>query len=145
MNILMILIAAVSLAVAAPLEAAPPGDRGGKPNQAQKADREQVRKDDRSTASYEKLVRAGISSREARELAHRYGAEGYKPLPPGIRKNLARGKPLPPGIERTRMPSNFISQLPSHPGHEWRAVGTDLLLVQAGTELVADVLQDVFR
>jgi hypothetical protein len=38
----------------------------------------------------------------ASELVRRHGFTAGKPLPPGIRKNLARGKLLPPGIARTR-------------------------------------------
>ncbi len=50
----------------------------------------------------QELVAAGISLLQARELVRRHGFTAGKPLPPGIRKNLARGKPLPPGIARTR-------------------------------------------
>ncbi len=93
------------------------------------------------------LVTAGITA----ALAHRYALDAgltpgaYKPLPPGIRKNLARGKPLPPGIARKSAPSALLGRLPRHPGYEWRMAGTDLVLVQIGTAIVADVLRDVFR
>lgn len=86
-----------------------------------------------------------ISASEARNLARSAGATGYKPLPPGIQKNLARGKPMPPGIQKTRMPDGFINQLPRQAGYEWRNAGTDLVLVQTGTELVTDILVDVFE
>jgi hypothetical protein len=86
----------------------------------------------------------GIDVREARELAREYGATGYKPLPPGIRKNLARGKPMPPGIQKTRMPDGFIGRLPAYEGYRWDAAGTDLLLVQVASGVVADVLSNVF-
>ena len=39
-----------------------------------------------------------FSSSEGHRLAKENKLTGQKPLPPGIRKNLARGKPLPPGI-----------------------------------------------
>lgn len=100
------------------------------------------------------LVHAGISVTVARQYAGDFGGGhgvdnggygGYKPLPPGIRKNLARGKPLPPGIAKRSVPSGMMSRLPQHPGYEWQAAGTDLVLVQIGTAIVADVLRDVFR
>lgn len=69
----------------------------------------------------------------------------YKPLPPGIRKNLARGKPLPPGIASQSLPGSYISRLPVHAGYEWIGAGTDLLLVEAGSRVIADVLVDVFK
>ena len=93
------------------------------------------------------LVSAGISVSAARTLAVESGVHtlGYKPLPPGIRKNLARGKPLPPGIEKTRLPAAYLARLPRHPGYDWAAVGADLVLISLATYLIADVLQDVFR
>lgn len=46
------------------------------------------------------LVSVSISHERARSLALNYGLTGYRSLPPGIAKNLARGKPLPPGIAK---------------------------------------------
>lgn len=81
---------------------------------------------------------------DARRLASDYKMTGGKPLPPGVRKNLARGKPLPPGIQKTRLPGAFIDQLPHHEGFEWQRVGTDLVLVISGSLVVSDVLAGVF-
>ncbi|RZS80965.1 anti-virulence regulator CigR family protein [Pigmentiphaga kullae] len=91
------------------------------------------------------LVRAGITVSLARDYASDYRAVGYGPLPPGIRKNLARGKPLPPGIAKKAVPSDMLARLPVYPGYEWRVAGTDLILVSLATLVVADVLADVFR
>lgn len=63
-----------------------------------------------------------------------------KPLPPGIQKNLARGKPLPPGIAKRYLPGDLIGRLPPRPGHEWRIVGADVLLVVVATQLIVGVL-----
>ena len=89
-------------------------------------------------------ITAGISFGDARKLATDYQLTGSKPLPPGIRKNMARGKPMPPGIAKTRMPDTFISQLPHHDGHEWLHIGADLVLVVAGTLIISDILEGVF-
>ena len=97
-----------------------------------------------SGTSFSVTVTAGISFGEARKLAVDNGLTGYKPLPPGIRKNLERGKPMPPGIAKTRMPGSFIHQLPHHDGYEWRQAGSDLLLVAIGTLIIVDVLERVF-
>lgn len=98
-------------------------------------------------ASATSLVTAGITASVARQYALDSGIRtgSGKPLPPGIQKNLARGKPLPPGIAKKQAPSSMIGRLPQHPGYEWQMAGTDLVLVQAGTSIVADVLKDVFR
>ena len=100
-----------------------------------------------ATSSTTSLVMAGITVAVARQYALDSGvkAGSSKPLPPGIRKNLARGKPLPPGIAKKHAPPSMLGRLPQHPGYEWQMVGTDLVLVQIGTAMVADVLKDVFR
>ena len=90
------------------------------------------------------LATAGISIAAARGYATDYGLTGYSALPPGIRKNLARGKPLPPGIAKKMVPGPMLARLPVHPGYEWRVAGSDLILVAIGTAIVADVLFDVF-
>ena len=91
------------------------------------------------------LVSAGISLVAARQLALDGGYTGYTALPPGIAKNLARGKPLPPGIARKMVPGGMLSRLPVHPGYEWRVLGSDLVLVNIASSVIADVLQDVFN
>jgi len=91
------------------------------------------------------LIFGGISVLQARELVRQHGATGGKPLPPGIRKNLARGKPLPPGIAHSRNLSEpLLQDLPYHEGYEWRRAGADLVLVAVASELIADVLVGVF-
>lgn len=89
-------------------------------------------------------VTAGITIGDARKLASHYGVRGGKPIPPGIRKNLARGKPMPPGIQKTRMPGSFVNELPHHEGYEWRRAGTDLVLVVTGSLVISDILEGVF-
>lgn len=90
------------------------------------------------------LVSVSISSQQARLLAVQGGHTGYKPLPPGIRKNLARGKRLPPGIAKQVAPAGMVRQLPQYPGYEWQVCGSDLVLVAVGTLIVAAVLNAVF-
>lgn len=63
-------------------------------------------------------------------------------LPPGIRKNLARGKPLPPGIAK-RFDNRLLGQLPRYEGYEWQQVGTDVVLVTLATGLIYEILQNV--
>ncbi|HET6591782.1 MAG TPA: anti-virulence regulator CigR family protein [Xanthomonadales bacterium] len=114
-------------------QAAPPADK-------HKAEKGALDVDARISGT----ITAGISIGDARRLATQNGLTGGKPLPPGIRKNLARGKPLPPGIQKTRMPDAFVSQLPHHPGHEWRQAGADLVLVASGSLVISDILEGVF-
>jgi len=90
-------------------------------------------------------INAGISVGQAREIAVSYQQTGFRSLPPGIRKNLARGKPLPPGIAKKLQSSPMLQQLPHHPGYEWQACGTDLVLVSIASQVIAEVLIDVFN
>ncbi|KAA9131536.1 hypothetical protein F3N42_09470 [Marinihelvus fidelis] len=126
-------ILAAALAMPVAVMADPPAHAGNKGNKSVKVN---VDVD---------LASGLISVADARQLAIDTGATGYKPLPPGIRKNLARGKPMPPGIAKTRMPGGYYDRLPHRDGYDWQVAGTDLLLIQAGTQLVAEVLEDVFR
>lgn len=66
-------------------------------------------------------------------------------LPPGIAKNVARGKPIPPGIAKRGVPNGLTGQLSIPKGYELQTVGTDVVLIEAGTRIIADVLKDVLR
>ncbi|TIH09456.1 anti-virulence regulator CigR family protein [Pseudomonas leptonychotis] len=65
-----------------------------------------------------------------------------QPLPPGIRKNLARGKPLPPGIAK-RLDNRLLGKLPHYDGYEWRQAGTDMVLVALASGLIYEILDHV--
>jgi hypothetical protein len=91
------------------------------------------------------LVTAGITSVLARNFAVGAAYTGFKPLPPGIAKNLARGKPLPPGIVTRSLPDNLLKNLPKYPGYNWAAAGADIILINTASRLVADVLRDALR
>jgi len=90
------------------------------------------------------LVRITIDRETARRWAGEYRLGGQAALPPGIRKNLARGKPLPPGIAKRNLPTPYLGRLPAYDGYDWTMAGRDLVLVQAATGIIADVLADVF-
>jgi hypothetical protein len=134
---------ALLLAVAPTVSAAQPPDRG-KPDKAKK-EKKQEREDLKDAQAVVSLIAGGIGANEARKLAVDLGIAGQKELPPGIRKNLAKGKPLPPGISKSKAPSSLLGKLPKHDGFEWRMAGTDLLLVSKSDKVVSDVLKDVFK
>jgi len=132
------LISSLALAVSS-LHAAPP-DEKGKSGNGKKKDNNTVNVDLGLSAT----ISAGISVGDARVLASNHRITGGKPLPPGIRKNLAIGKPMPPGIQKTRMPESFINELPRHDGYEWQQAGADLVLVASGSLIISDILEGVF-
>ena len=61
-------------------------------------------------------------------------------LPPGIAKNLARGKPLPPGIEKKYAPDDLRRRLPDYAGYEVVIVDHDVLLIEAASRVIVDIL-----
>ncbi|CAN0557161.1 unnamed protein product [Ectocarpus sp. 8 AP-2014] len=85
-----------------------------------------------------------INERELRQLLRRYDAPRAESLPPGIRRNLERGKPVPPGIAK-RFDGPLASQLPQYPGYEWERVGADVILIEAATRIIVDVLVGALR
>ncbi len=66
-------------------------------------------------------------------------------LPPGIRRNLARGKPLPPGIAKKVAPPELASRVRLRDGYALVEVGLDVFLVEVATNVIHDVLMDVVR
>lgn len=97
------------------------------------------------TAAGVALADSLLSPEDRRTIEQFYKTEGTtgKSLPPGIAKNLERGKPLPPGIAKTRAPGALTSKIKVPDGYELTEVGTDVLLVKAGTEIIVEVLKDV--
>jgi len=71
---------------------------------------------------------------------HQASFSGMQPLPPGIAKKVARGGSLPPGIAKRYFPGDLLGQLPARPGQQWMFMGTDVLLLNAATQLILDVL-----
>lgn len=120
----------------------PPGK--GRPDKSGHATDSGRHQEARRNADAGLLVQAGISVSTARELAVTHRATGYERLPPGIRKNLARGKPLPPGLARRAVPAGVLAGLPDHRGYEWQVLGSDLVLVAITSAVIADILVGVF-
>jgi hypothetical protein len=67
-------------------------------------------------------------------------------LPPGIAKKVARGGALPPGIAKRYLPDDLEGRLRPMPQGVTRVViGSDVLLVEAATGLIYDVIKSVVR
>ncbi|HSG65061.1 MAG TPA: anti-virulence regulator CigR family protein [Gammaproteobacteria bacterium] len=87
-------------------------------------------------------VRAYLSSGTTAQDGRGRGRNGS--LPPGIARNLERGKPLPPGIAKRALPQQLVSTLPRLPtGLDYVVVAGKLLLVEAATQIIRDVLLDI--
>ncbi|MTD39660.1 hypothetical protein GIX45_13770 [Erwinia sp. CPCC 100877] len=99
---------------------------------------------DRKRGRHPNDISLDISIPDLRRLAVNHGLTGYRSLPPGIAKNLARGKPLPPGIAKKSVPRTMLNDLPYYPGYEWQIVGDNLVLIALSTALVTAVINGVF-
>ncbi len=68
----------------------------------------------------------------------------YAALPPGIRKNLARGKGLPPGIaKKFILPTAVNTYLGIPANHNIIVVGRNVILLDPVSDRILDVLLDV--
>jgi hypothetical protein len=62
-------------------------------------------------------------------------------LPPGIAMQLARNNHLPPGLDYHPLPHDLVVQLPPlQSGYHYRIVDDRVLLVQAASNLILDVM-----
>lgn len=84
----------------------------------------------------------GFSKQEQKIIADYFqkSKTKFKPLPPGIAKNLARGKPLPPGIKKRYLPRNLVSLLPDTLDYNYLIAGENIVKVNKATGIVADIL-----
>ncbi len=72
--------------------------------------------------------------------------KGNKALPQGIAMKLQRGGTLPPGIAKRDLPRDLLGQLPSRPhGQDYAIVDNDVVLIEAATGLILDILEDMAR
>ncbi|WP_442908813.1 anti-virulence regulator CigR family protein [Halomonas sp. 5021] len=131
------------LALAQPDHAPAHGARDKQHHQGQTPKRENRSYDDRTERNY-RGDWPRIEERLLQRLLREYGAPRAEPLPPGIERNLARGKPLPPGIAK-RFDGPIANELPRYPGYEWQRVGSDVVLIDAATRVVVDILVDALR
>jgi Ni/Co efflux regulator RcnB len=132
----------VGCMVAHVVDAAPPEGKGKPDKDATQHVTTDPTSGDTIVAS---LIHPDLDYDQIRRVAVEQHYTGHKALPPGIAKNLARGKPLPPGIAKKATRAEFVRQLPTYPDYEWRRCGTDLVLVQIATQVVAEVLANIFQ
>jgi hypothetical protein len=65
-------------------------------------------------------------------------------LPSEVARQFVRGKPLPRGAEAT-LPRPLLARLPARRGYDYVRVGDDVALIDTGTRVVMDVIENVFR
>ena len=65
-------------------------------------------------------------------------------LPSDLARAFARGKPLPRGVETAALPRALLAKLPPRAGYDYIRVGDDVALVQRSTQLVVDLIENIF-
>jgi Ni/Co efflux regulator RcnB len=66
-------------------------------------------------------------------------------LPPGLERQLQRNGRLPPGLEKRQFPTELRIQLPApRRGTERVIIGNDAVLIDTATNIVLDIVRDVF-
>ncbi len=93
------------------------------------------------------------ASRSAKKGKHKKSKKGLPPglakkekLPPGLEKQLKRNGTLPPGLAKRSLPSDLHRLLPKR-AYEFERiiVGTDILLMKRGANLIYDIIKDVIN
>jgi Ni/Co efflux regulator RcnB len=141
----IVFIVFISLAVLSSFAVADPPEGKGKQGKQKAYKQKKDKSDGQGAEGSGALISVNIRYEDVRPIAIDNHYTGYKSLPPGIRKNLARGKPLPPGIAKKMVPDPMLHKLPRYEGYEWRICGSDLILAAIATGIVQEVIQGVFK
>ncbi|WP_404382125.1 hypothetical protein [Caenispirillum salinarum] len=65
-------------------------------------------------------------------------------LPPGLARQVQRNGTLPPGLDPDPLPRDLIDRLPRRgQGIERVVVGSDVILIEQGTRLILDIMENV--
>lgn len=88
---------------------------------------------------------ARITEAEARAVAMKAGATGYKALPAETAAMLAAYKPFPSTIAKQEPPAGVLKDLPVHMKYQWVVAGQDLVLIAKDGGTIDTVLRGVFK
>ena len=117
------------------------GDRDEHGRGGERAEHGRHFQDHDRVAVHEYFVREGHGGRCPPGLAKR----GDDCLPPGHRDWVV-GQPLPAGVVAYTLPPELVVQLTPPPiGYRYVRVASDILMVAAGTGMVAEAIQDLGR
>lgn len=65
-------------------------------------------------------------------------------LPPGLARQMERNGTLPRGLASGEMPAALLSRLPGRGNQDVAVVGADVILIDAATRVIVDIIRDVF-
>ena len=64
-------------------------------------------------------------------------------LPPGLARQMERNGTLPRGLASGEMPAALRSRLPGRADQDVAVVGADVILIDAATRVIVDIIRDV--
>ena len=73
------------------------------------------------------------------------GLANRQQLPPGLQKHIQRTGRLPPGLENRGLPNDLLGLLPQRRGQNYQVVGNDIMLIEAATGLILDIMVGALR
>lgn len=127
----------ITLALATPLQAKPDNHS----NQGHNKDRD--RHQDTQHDQHDDYIDLDTQLIRSVFRDHQEYIDNRNSLPPGIRKNLARGKPIPPGIAKQIDP-RLNQRLPHYDGYDWRQAGEDAVLISVTTGIIEAIISNAF-
>jgi hypothetical protein len=88
---------------------------------------------------------ARSNGRSGKSHGHGHDPHGdFEALPPGLQKQVRKNGTLPPGLARERLPGDLERRLSPLPdGYVRVRIGTDIVLMDARTEIVLDLIRDL--
>jgi hypothetical protein len=91
-----------------------------------------------------KDVKSKTSKGKGRRKGLPPGLAKRETLPPGLARNVKLQGTLPPGLQKRELPADLLEQLRKRPSsHKMVIVDNDVLLIEKGTNLILDVIEDV--
>ena len=66
-------------------------------------------------------------------------------MPPGQAKQYTIGRALPAGVVMYPLPGSLLGRLAPPPGYQYMRVGSDILMLAIGTNMVVSALTDMVR
>lgn len=104
-----------------------------------------------SGAKEEAASRPQSSNKKNNKGKGNKGGKNKGGLPPGLAKKnglppgLAKRQTLPPGLQKRALPASLEHQLPERRHTERLIIDDDVILIERGTNLVLDILEDVIK
>lgn len=149
----------VALLAAGPVWADPPAGKGGGKGQGQSQGQGQGRGGEgKEHGNSQGNGPAGFAPNDRTVIQNYFAAPTSGPncppglakknngcMPPGQAKQYTIGRALPAGVVMYPLPGNLVGRLAPPPGYQYMRVGSDILMLAIGTNMVVSALENMVR